>query len=216
MSEPKTPTIAGDLNRIHLVITRALDILIEQSSISDSVSTGSIDYLESFVSLLHSHHMVEDELIFPYLKTKITDAPFDLMEAQHQQMLPVLDEIEFQLTAIKNNLPQAANLLPGLNRQLIKLRDIWQTHSQTEEQYINETTLSAIDLAEQHERCLEFAEYSQKHIHPDYLVVPFILYNLPPEDRAVMSQIFPPIVTEQLIPIDWRDKWSPMLPFLNK
>ncbi len=29
-----------------------------------------------------------------------------------------------------------------------------------------------------------------------------------------MSQVFPPIVTQQLVPIDWRDKWEPMLPFL--
>ncbi len=147
MSELHRPSIAGDLRRIHLAITRALDIAIEHSSVVDSVSTGFINYVESWLSLLHSHHLVEDELIFPYLKEKITDVPFDLMEAQHQEMLPVLDEIEARLTAIKQRQIQAVRLLPELNRQLIKLRDIWQPHFQTEEEYITEAKLSSIDMS---------------------------------------------------------------------
>jgi hemerythrin-like domain-containing protein len=216
MSEIDRPSIAGDLSRIHLVITRALDIAIEHSSVTNSVSTGFINYVESFLSLLHSHHLVEDELIFPYLQAKMTDVPFDRMEAQHQEMLPMLDEIETKLTAVKSQESQIDRILPELNQTLIKLRDLWQLHFQTEEEYITEANLSNIDLTEQLDRSLEFAEYSRQHINPDYLVVPFILYNLTPEDRAVMSQVFPPIVTEQLVPIDWRNKWEPMLPFLNK
>jgi hemerythrin-like domain-containing protein len=216
MSEPDKPSIAGDLSRIHIVITRALDIAIEHSSVTNSVSTGFINYVESFLSLLHSHHLVEDELIFPYLKAKMTDVPFDLMEAQHQKLLPFLDRLEAQLTALKSQEGQVAIILPELNQTLTQLKDLWQLHFQTEEEYINETSLSNIDLTEQLDRSLEFAEYSRQHINPDYLVVPFILYNLTPEDRAVMSQVFPPIVTEQLVPVDWRNKWEPMLPFLNK
>ena len=30
-----------------------------------------------------------------------------------------------------------------------------------------------------------FAQHSAEHSQPDYLVVPFMLYNVEPEDRAV-------------------------------
>jgi hypothetical protein len=46
------------------------------------------------------------------------------------------------------------------------------------------------------------------------LVVPFLLYNLPPEERAVFSQGMPPIVIQELVPVAWKEKWSPMKPFL--
>ncbi len=53
-----------------------------------------------------------------------------------------------------------------------------------------------------------------KHSGPDYLVVPFLLYNLSPEDRATMSAEMPPVVTQQLVPVVWKEKWQPMSPFL--
>ena len=57
-------------------------------------------------------------------------------------------------------------------------------------------------------------EHSQRHATPDYLVVPFMLYTLPPQERPIFARNLPPIVTEQLVPVGWRDKWEPMKPFL--
>ena len=59
-----------------------------------------------------------------------------------------------------------------------------------------------------------FAKLSQEHAQPDYLVVPFILYNLAPEDRAIMAGSMPPVVTQELVPKAWKEKWAPMQPFL--
>ena len=220
MSKNNQLTIAGDIRRIHLVITRALDVAIEHTSLfaettsRDLFSQGFINYAQSLLSLLHSHHLVEDEQIFPYLQTKLTDAPFALMEAQHQEMLPVLDEVEKQLASIAKDKLRSPKALIAFNQQLVKLREIWHPHMQTEEEYINDTRLSTIiNLKEQKEQSEAFAQYGGSHIVADYLVMPFILYNLEPEDRAVMSQIFPPVVLQQLIPIDWRSQWESMLPF---
>jgi hypothetical protein len=52
------------------------------------------------------------------------------------------------------------------------------------------------------------------HSGPDYLVVPFVLYNLSPEQRAILAAEMPPIVTQQLVPIAWKAQWEPMSPFL--
>jgi hypothetical protein len=43
---------------------------------------------------------------------------------------------------------------------------------------------------------------------------PFLLYNLPTEERAIIAQAMPPIVTRQLVPVVWKEKWEPMSPFL--
>ena len=56
----------------------------------------------------------------------------------------------------------------------------------------------------------------EEHAEPANLVVPFILYNLSPEDRAIMTQGFPEIVTKQLVPVDWKEEWKSMQPFLLK
>lgn len=45
-------------------------------------------------------------------------------------------------------------------------------------------------------------------------MVPFLLYNLPPEKRAAFAQMLPPVVTQQLVPVVWKEKWEPMKPFL--
>jgi len=34
------------------------------------------------------------------------------------------------------------------------------------------------------------------------------------DERRRMGALFPPVVTEQLVPVVWQDKWSPMKPFL--
>jgi hypothetical protein len=57
-------------------------------------------------------------------------------------------------------------------------------------------------------------EHSQEYSKPDFLVIPFLLYNLPLEDRIIFSQGMPPILTEQMVPVVWKDKWAPMKPFL--
>ncbi|MEN6593179.1 MAG: hypothetical protein ABFC12_08060 [Methanobacterium sp.] len=60
----------------------------------------------------------------------------------------------------------------------------------------------------------EYVEFFQEHTGPEYLVGPFVLYNLTPEDRAMAAQGIPEIVTKQLIPIEWKDKGAPIQPFL--
>jgi hypothetical protein len=57
-------------------------------------------------------------------------------------------------------------------------------------------------------------EHSQKHSGPDYHVVPFLLFNLTPEERVTFEAEMPRIVMEQLLPVVWKEKWAPMMPFL--
>jgi hypothetical protein len=57
-------------------------------------------------------------------------------------------------------------------------------------------------------------QYTMDHGKPDYLIVPFILYNLNPNVRDIWAQELPNIFTEKLIPYTWKPKWESMKPFL--
>jgi hypothetical protein len=43
--------------------------------------------------------------------------------------------------------------------------------------------------------------------------LPFFYFNLEPADRARLAAKMPPPLTQQLIPVDWKDAWAPMRPF---
>jgi hypothetical protein len=58
------------------------------------------------------------------------------------------------------------------------------------------------------------AELSFKNMGPHYLVVPFMLYNLEPGPRSILASRMPSEMTEQLVPVAWKDQWAPMKPFL--
>ena len=60
----------------------------------------------------------------------------------------------------------------------------------------------------------QLTAHGQQHAQPSELVLPFVLYNLPLDDRQAMMADMPPVVTGHLIPIAWKAAWEPMQPFL--
>jgi hemerythrin-like domain-containing protein len=221
MSEMTGPNIAVDLMRIHRVITRGLQVGMEysQSFARDgypdvAAHEGFVSYVQALVAVLHGHHLGEDELAFPYFLDKLPDVPFDVLTKEHAQMGLLLDEANATLDEVREE-SQAGASLEDLNGVLTRLAGLWHAHIAKEENGLRPDVVGPMLDAEEHVRLSRMlAEHSQKHGGPDYLVVPFVLYNLGPEDRAVMSQAMPPIVTQQLVPLVWKEKWAPMKPFL--
>ncbi|BAQ61743.1 hypothetical protein GM3708_2149 [Geminocystis sp. NIES-3708] len=213
-------TVAKDLIRIHIVITRAIVIGIEKcqifknnGKIDDVLKEGFINYLNSLLSLFHSHHLVEDDLIFPYFKNKQFDAPYEIMATQHGDLLPLLDELEICINNLNSN-SSNQEFIDNLLENLEQIQQAWIPHYQLEEEYLNDQNISnLISDEEQQKQCLEFGEYAGKHLEPDYLVIPFILYNLPLKERELMAEVFPPEIIQDLIPHEWKEKWQSMSPF---
>lgn len=221
MHKPLKVTVARDLIRIHLVITRAIAVSLEQISvwiekdhIEENLAGGFTNYLFSLLNLFHAHHIVEDEQIFPYFRQHKLEAPYEVLNAQHLDLLPVLDSFEKIINHWQSDINNL-KLLNNLKIQLEKLQKLWLTHFQLEEEFFTEATISKlISDEEQIKLAHQFSEYAAKHIEKDYLVIPFILYNLPPDERALMAEVFPRIVTEDLVPNQWKQQWQSMLPFL--
>ena len=221
MAEANAPNVALDLLRIHSIITRGLNEATSKSEQfaqegfpDGSTREGFICYARSFVSVLHAHHLTENELAFPYLREKLPDAPYDLLIAQHQELVHILDQIRVRVEEVAAS-PQVAASLSKLNVVLKSIGEMWHPHIGIEQDYFAPEKVGPLLPPKEHIRLSGlFMEHSRKNSGPDYLVVPFLLYNLAPEERVFFARKMPLIVTRLLVPVIWKKQWAPMRPFL--
>lgn len=219
-SAPK-PNVAVSLFTIHKVITRGIDVSLENvrgfstaGIPNEGAFEGYTNYLRALTSILHSHHLVEDDLAFPYFKDKLPETPFEILVAQHQEMVPMLDSINSIIETLESG-KQDVEVLEELISILEALKDTWHKHIPIEEEHFDVGVIgSMLPAEEQLSLIKQYAEYSQEHSGPAYLTVPFILYNLPPEIREIMAKGMPAEVTEKLVPIVWKEQWQSMGPYL--
>jgi len=218
--EPK-PNVAASLITIHAVITRGLTVstesvisFLKEPPPSASLLEGFLKYCQALVATLHGHHLAEDDLSFPYFKKMLPRLPVGLLTQQHKEMIPILENIKSSIESCekKEGLPQA---LKGLQTGLNTIQAMWKPHIEIEEKHLTIEELETLLPPEEHLKLIRlFGEHSQKHSQPAFLTAPFILYNLPPEARAEMAKGMPAEVTENLVPIIWKEQWAPMLPYL--
>jgi hemerythrin-like domain-containing protein len=222
MSNINESDIGRDIIRYHKIITRAIttshqhaDASLKNGSLEESTKDGFLKYLQSFSSVLKAHHMSEDEVIFPYVQKLIPNVPYKRLTDEHEVLSDELDSINNAITIFSAD-ENVDIFLTQLNSSLVKIYELWIPHIKIEESLIYERIGNMIDLEEMNRFRMEFIQFYQKHVGPDYLVVPFSLYNLQPDDRVSIEQNLPDVVKKKLIPIDWKDKWTPMKPFLLK
>lgn len=221
MSNENRPNIGEDYIRFHKVMTRGLAVSLH--SINEFLNIGALEtsnregflkYVGSFSSVSTGHHLVEDEKIFPHFMDKLPEVPYERLISEHSIFKSGLQEINTGLENLRVGNDELGSL-KLLKSGLGKMDQIWHTHIQIEDtQLYGRVGSLKIDSEEMIRIQKEFVEFFQEHTGPEYLVGPFVLYNLSPEDRAIVAQGLPDIVTKQLIPIEWKDKWAPMQPFL--
>lgn len=223
MSNENHPNIGEDYIRFHKVMTRGLAVSLQ--NINEFLQIGALEklnregfikYVQSFSSVLHGHHQAEDEKIFPYFKDKLPEVPYERLISEHEIFNDGLQEINTGINHLKSGndeLDSLKLLKSGFN----KIDQIWHPHIQIENTQLYERIRSLnIDLEEMIRLQKDDKKFFQEHTGPVYLVMPFVLYNLSPEDRAILTQGSPEIIAKQLLSIDWKDKWTPMQPFLLK
>ena len=221
MAETVKPNVGADMLRIHRVITRGLDVAAQRGAAfardgfpSPAIQEGFLTYLRALSGVLDAHHLGEDETAFPYFRDKLPNAPYDKLMADHRVIEGVLEKLQAAVKAVAGS-AQPADSLRDVNRAVGTLAGLWHPHIGIEEALWDpETVASLLDEEENLQLGQKLAESSQKHLHATEIEIPFVLYNLGPEDRAVMAKMLPPVVTQQLVPLVWRAKWAPMKPFL--
>jgi hemerythrin-like domain-containing protein len=223
MSNENHSNVGEDFIRFHKIITRSLSVALK--NVNEFLNSGFLEkpkhegffkFVQSFSSFVEGHHLVENEKVFPYFMHKLPEVPYLRLMSEHEEIKGALQEINTGLDHLmsKNDESKSLKLLKS---GLDKIDQIWHSHIQIEETQLYQQVGSLnIDLEEMIRIQKEITEIFQENTGPAYLIAPFALYNLSPEDRAIQAKGFPEIVTKQLVPIDWKDKWAPMQPFLLK
>jgi hypothetical protein len=210
------PNVGTDLIRIHKVITRALQISLQNSqagSLADTYQAGYSAYVRALTILLNSHHLGEDELAFPFWKARLPEGPFDRLKQQHRQMMVHLGQIEGWLASKETG--WEADARSKLVRGLTYLQRLWVKHIGLEEATVGpENASQYLTPAENGTLARQLAEHGMAHSQPVELVMPFIVYNLASGERVEFVKQMPAVVVEELIPHAWKATWAPMLPFL--
>ena len=210
------PNVGTDLIRIHKVVTRALEVARQNSQdagLKEADRAGFAAYVRALTILLDSHHLGEDELAFPFWRTRLPDGPFDRLKQQHRQMSAYFGQIKGWLVAPETAWQPAAQ--SKLNHTLTYLQRLWLKHIGLEEATIGpENARLYLTPEENGQLARSLAEHSLTHSQPNELVMPFVIYNLAGEDRAEFVKQMPPVMVEQLVPYAWKATWAPMSPFL--
>jgi hemerythrin-like domain-containing protein len=221
MSASNKPNIGAVMVRVHHAITRGLEVSSERSAAfvqggyPDAATQGGfVTYVRTLASVLNAHHLSEDHVAFPYLRSKLPDAPYDELMAEHQEMEEILEELQAAIEAVAAE-AQAGESLNALNGTVTRLAELWHPHIDKEHFHLYdiEKTEAVMDVDEQVQLSKEVGDYSQQQGEPA-LMVPFLFYNLSPEERALMAQAAPPALLQELLPVVWKEKWAPMEPFL--
>lgn len=213
MSERPVPNIGVDLQRIHRVITRGLAVAQENCQAfatggypDDSTAEGFWKYCLGLEAVINAHHTSEDDLFFPFLRDRMPGYDFDALTAEHEKMHGILGEMR---------VARESGSLADLDAALTKMSVLWQPHYQTEEAaFTPQVAAEVMTVPESIEMAQKAGAHAAEHAQPAPLAVPFVFYNLEGADREQMMATMPTEVTQQLVPVVWKDEWAPMKPFL--
>jgi hemerythrin-like domain-containing protein len=207
-----------DLARIHRIITNSLEALtrltgsISPQSLADNkYRSGFVDYLTSMSTFVHGHHMNEDDLFFPKMKAGVPNAPYDALSEHHEQMKTHLTELDGTMIPSLRGQSYVADTIKSLGEWAEEMLQLWTAHRDLEEvSFSAEKMNEGLDLEEQHQLTKEIQANGRSHSKPFGKIVPFLLFNLPPEERP---GLLPWVVARILVPIVWRFSWQSMTPF---
>ena len=215
------PNIGILMVRVHNAVTRGLDVSIERSDYfikngypDAAAQDAFITYARTLGIIINAHHLSEDNVVFPYLKAKLPEAPFEKLSADHKTMDPVLKEIQTAVNQMAVQ-PQGGDPLKNLNSAVKRLSELWRPHIAIELFHIYDPkkTDDLMSADEQLKLMAGASQYSLKEGDPG-LLIPFILYNLEAEERAYVEHTLPASFLKELIPVVWKNKWEPMKPFM--
>ncbi len=220
MSDNKQPDIGKDIIRYHKIMTRGINTSnkhinesLKNRSLDPSSRGGFLNYVQTLLTILKAHHMAEDQVIFPYVRDIFPEVPYERLIEEHEVISTELNSINKAILDL-NSENDELTFLNKIKASMSVIAGLWPPHIEIEESMVYEKIGYKLDPEENNRLRMEFIQFYMKHVSPDYLIVPFSVYNLESEDRVAMEQNLPEEVKTKLLPIDWKDKWAPMQPFL--
>jgi hypothetical protein len=219
-SSPQLP-FYNSMLRIHSIITRGLEIththslqFSQNGFPNQSTQVGFSRYVHCLLVVLENHHQMEEEIAFPYFQDRLPSLRIEPIIEQHKQMKPHIHAVKTALEQFNTGLSPTESL-SQLADASSKLNILWGMHAPAEEIYFANNSMSAFELSHEEQIAItrRTSEHSQKNSNPPQWVVPFLLYNLPPDEREQMAQLMPPHISKMIVPMVWKNEWAPMKPF---
>jgi hemerythrin-like domain-containing protein len=212
--------VVGDLIRIHTIMTRGLAVSIDhgRSFLKERRKPdefrGFIMYLRCLTSMLHAHHLTEDEVAFPYFKKFLPDIPYESLTKQHKLIGPNLDKVNEWMNENKESLP-AQEIFTPLISHLEAIQAVWLPHIQLEESQFSEENLApVIDMNDRIQIGKLLANHSRSHQQGGIEMLAFVLYNMKPEDREMIATTVPWFLRKVLLNGLLKNQWKPIRPYL--
>ena len=129
---------------VHKIISRGLSISIRKcdeylgkQGIPPGEAKGFSLYVTTLKWVTHSHHLSEDEIVFPYFKAHI-EAPYDRLKDDHQNISHVLVALDQCLVEI------SSGGVTRLREVLGEFEKIWVPHIRIEEEKFTAEKLHTI------------------------------------------------------------------------
>ncbi|HXZ62485.1 MAG TPA: hemerythrin domain-containing protein [Acidimicrobiales bacterium] len=151
------------------------------------------DYYENVLWFLHVHHEGEEELIFPKLRQRVSDAGplIDLLQAQHSDVVELLTDSVTELAAWRGG---DAGAQARLAEDLQALSGALEPHLEDEETEALPICAQALTIEEW--GALPGHALSGYQGDKVWLIIGLIQEQQTPEERQVMLEHMPPPVVQ--------------------
>lgn len=161
------------------------------------------------VTALRAHHRYEDEVLIPRVRAT-DDALWDQVVEEHQALSDALSTLE---QATVHGPPD----LSDLEQALEQIVAILPNHFQAEEDALSEATWRGI-FDDNPEQARAFgkqtAAVNRAALQPAARMLPLLLYNIPPDERARFTDRMPGFLIQGLVPYAFRPAWRSRRPFM--
>ncbi len=157
--------------------------------------------IEAGATMLMAHHDYEEDLLLPLLRARGASGPWEQIEHEHEALGAALESLRVARGG-------RAELLEALHRDVVP-------HMEAEEEVLTEAFWREL-LSVEEARAFgkEIAVHSRAHLTPAARMLPLVLYNLDPEERAAFTEPMPSFVVRGLVPYMFRASWRPLRPFM--
>jgi len=155
------------------------------------------------VTMLRAHHGYEDELLLPLLRAKGAEGPWQQVATEHERLAALCARLERSAGS------ERAELLRKVYQLVVPHMAAEEAHLGVDRwrEWLSEAEATAFGK--------EVAQHSREHLKPATKLLPLILFNLTPKERATFTARMPGFLVRGLVPYAFRPMWRPLRPFMT-
>ncbi len=185
---------------------------IQNGFSDDTLKMGYLDYIFALSLMFESHHKTEDVIGFAYFREALSDTYFEWLFEDHDLITGFLNELAPIHHSLRRNESVYRDLI-SLKVVLMKIEDRWSQHiGLEEEEFVN--LIDGISTQEEKSQLIaKFLDFNRGYLIPNPNALPFMFYNLQPEDRSLVTKMHPKDWFIHLHSPEWAENWQAMKPF---